>query len=187
MKLLNIGIDSWIIQDGNYDDFVVGQETKFALEFYPISIKPSDCKSVSAIELNANQYKICGQIIYCTERVWVLDFGFLAFQETAPPKFARKGSWIEGEIYLSIDPFFYFEYLKKLPNMPFLTYDFRVEQIFLETTPWIENYDVTSGKKIITRDARLESFQEVLRTNAWYDDNQHGSYILKCLPVDKSI
>jgi hypothetical protein len=28
-----VGLDSWIVQDGNYPDFVTGQRTDFALEF----------------------------------------------------------------------------------------------------------------------------------------------------------
>jgi hypothetical protein len=34
-RLIHVGLFSWIIQDGNYDDFEVGQAAKFALEFYP--------------------------------------------------------------------------------------------------------------------------------------------------------
>jgi hypothetical protein len=30
-----IHLDSWIIQDGNYDDFSGGQDAAFAVEFYP--------------------------------------------------------------------------------------------------------------------------------------------------------
>lgn len=135
MNSLNIGIDSWIIQDGNYDDFEIGQESKFAIEFYPISLKSSDCRSKSLTELNFNRYKICAQIIFCNKEVWVLDFGFMAFQEIEPPKFTAKDIWVEGEIYLGIDPFFYFEYLNKVPDMPCLTYDFKIEEILLETTP----------------------------------------------------
>ena len=34
MEKINVGLSSWIIQDGNYEDFAVGQEQRFALEFY---------------------------------------------------------------------------------------------------------------------------------------------------------
>ena len=40
MELLNVGLDAWIIQDGNYADFRVGEEQDFALEFYPILLNP---------------------------------------------------------------------------------------------------------------------------------------------------
>ena len=32
-SLIQVGLASWIIQDGNYGDFTVGQQAKFALEF----------------------------------------------------------------------------------------------------------------------------------------------------------
>lgn len=35
MKLeLTIGLPGWTLQDGNYDDFVVGTNRRFAIEFY---------------------------------------------------------------------------------------------------------------------------------------------------------
>jgi hypothetical protein len=34
MRTLQIGLSSWIIQDGNYEEFEVGREYRFALEFY---------------------------------------------------------------------------------------------------------------------------------------------------------
>lgn len=179
MESLYVGTESWIIQDGNYGDFVVGEETNFALEFHPISLKSSDCKSSFFTELNFNRYKICGQVICSLEGVWVLDFGLLAYQKINPPKFADKGNWVEGEIYLGIDPFSYFEYLKKIPEIPSLTYNFRIEKIFMETTPWIEK-----PGKILTRDIEKESFKEVTETNAWIDDNGNANYILKCLLIN---
>lgn len=180
MRTLNVGVDSWIIQDGNYDDFVVGQKTKFALEFYPVLLKSSDHNSKSFTELSFNRYKICGQIICSLENVWVLDFGILAYQEIKPPDYAKQGNWVEGEIYLGIDPFFYFEYLKKVPEIPYLTYNLKIQQIYLETTPWIKKSD-----NIIARATGKESFKLTSETNAWVDDNGHASYILKCLIIEE--
>jgi hypothetical protein len=186
MKLPNIGIDSWIIQDGNYREFSVGQEAQFALEFYPRSLKPSACESPAAIHLRASRYRICGQVIYRTDAVWVLDMGFLAYQEGQPPGYAAEGSWVEGEIYLGIDPFMYVERLKNMSDMPQLTYGFRVERIFLETTPWLtESND--SGRPTMTRDEQKESYREVARTDAWSDDNGHAHYVLECVLMDGGI
>jgi hypothetical protein len=33
-------VDSWIIQDGNYPDFAVGDEARFALEFAGSGLRP---------------------------------------------------------------------------------------------------------------------------------------------------
>ena len=38
MNTFQIELAAWIIQDGNHDDFSVGQEAKFVLEFYPRSL-----------------------------------------------------------------------------------------------------------------------------------------------------
>lgn len=177
MDSLNIGLSSWIIQDGNYNDFSVGQKTEFALEFYPREMKASHCTTPSATHVKAYIYRICAQVVYRTSDVWVLDMGFLAYKEMEPPRFAKKGSWVEGEFCLGIDPFMYFEYLKNRPEMPSLTYRFRIDQIFLQTTPWIE----IPEQKMIVRDEQHESFVEVAETNAWGDDNGHADYILKCV------
>jgi hypothetical protein len=78
MESLYVGVSAWIIQDGNYADFRVGQKMEFALEFYTVSLKVSGRRSKSAERIKASQYKICGQVIYQSKTVWVLDAGFLA-------------------------------------------------------------------------------------------------------------
>jgi len=186
MESLNIGVAAWIIQDGNYGDFSVGQKAKFALEFYPHSLilSPKDSKSVT--HLKASVYQVCAQVIYRTNEVWVLDTGFLAYQEAKPPRDAQVGSWVEGQMYVGIDPFFYFEGLNKLPGMPALTYSFRVEQISLETTPWIKSQD-EFGREVMSRDDRQETYREVSETDAWNDDGGNAHYILKCICIEDSI
>jgi len=181
---LNIGVDSWIIQDGNYGEFTLGQKTQFALEFCPHSLKSSDCISRLVTHLKASRYQICAQVVYCTKSVWVLDMGFLAYQESQPPRYATRGSWVEGEIYLGIDPFMYFEQLKNLSGMPSLVYGFRIEQIFLETTPWLSKSD-ESGRTMMVRNEQNESYREVPKTDAWNDDDGHAHYVLNCVSVDR--
>jgi hypothetical protein len=184
MGSLNIGVDAWIIQDGNYGDFTVGQKAQFALEFYPHSLKSSNRKSPSSTYLKASRYQICGQVVYRTKSVWVLDAGFLAYQESPPPRYATKGSWVEGEIYLGVDPFMYFEHLKNMSGMPSLAYSFRIEQIFLETTPWLTKTDESGRPVMMVRDERKESHREVAETDAWNDDGGHAHYVLKCASMD---
>ena len=186
MEPLDIGVDSWIIQDGNYGDFTAGQEAEFALEFYPHSLKASVCRLASAKRINGSLYDICGHVVHSTESVWVLDVGLLAYQECQPPEFGSAGSWVEGRVYLGIDPFMYFESLKSTPGMPFLTCRFRVEQILLETTRWITKVD-ESGVKTMTRDEQAQSYRQVSQTDAWNDDDGNAHYILRCILVDRHI
>lgn len=114
----------------------------------------------------------------------MLDMGFLAYQESQPPRYATRGSWVEGEIYLGIDPFMYFEQLKNLSGMPSLVYGFRIEQIFLETTPWLSKSD-ESGRTMMVRNEQNESYREVPKTDAWNDDDGHAHYVLNCVSVDR--
>jgi hypothetical protein len=125
MESIYVGVDAWIIQDGNYADFNNGQKLGFALEFHPAFLKVSDCRSKSAEHINSSRYKVCGQVIYRSKTVWVLDAGFLAFLSSKPPKYAKKGTWVEGEVQIGIDPFMFFESLNKMPGMPSLTYGLR--------------------------------------------------------------
>ena len=104
MTSLNVGVDSWIIQDGNYPDFVVGQHASFALEFYPQTLKPSQSKSVGFTNVKGSRYRIRGQVVFCQVGVWVLNTGFLAYQQSEPPDYVSQGSWVEGEVHLGIDP-----------------------------------------------------------------------------------
>jgi hypothetical protein len=97
-----------------------------------------------------------------------------------------SGSWVEGEIYLGIDPFMYFEGLKNQAGMPSLTYSFRIGEILLETTPWLTRSD-ESGRTIMVRDDQNESYREVAETDAWNDNSGNAHYILKCFSIDGRI
>lgn len=54
MSTFFIGLDSWIIQDGNYGDFHRGQEATFAVEFHPerVALSRVHKPSVERIEPN---------------------------------------------------------------------------------------------------------------------------------------
>jgi len=182
MEILHVGIDSWIIQDGNYSDFRVGEAAKFALEFYPQSIEASHERQVSRDHLFGSRYRVCCKVIYTAKNVWVVDFGFMAYQNQPPPRVASKSKWLQAEIYVGIDPFFYFEELHALPNMPSLKYDFRIREILVETTPWLTSKD-GQERTILTRDESRRSFTPVAETNAWGDDQGHAHYILECEPI----
>lgn len=114
----------------------------------------------------------------------MIDFGIMAYEKRTPPPFAKVGTWIDGEINLGIDPFFFFEDLHKQPGMPAQQYDWRIERILLETTPWLCTKRPEGGT-LMERDKSKESFREVERTNAWEDDERRGSYELECEKIGK--
>lgn len=179
--MLHVGVSSWIVQDGNYGDFAVGQQARFALEFYPPNgLRRAAEGPMSAEHLGASRYRIHGRVGFVGPGVWAIDTGlFVAFEERQPPDHAKVGGWVEGEVYLGIDPFFYFEYLHRIDGIPPLTYTWQVRAIMRETTPWVEAKD-PQGRLYRTRDGARESFVPVSETRAWDDDGGHGHYVLGC-------
>lgn len=182
MPVLHIGLDSWIIQDGNYEDFTTGGSYRFALEFHPHKIAPSttvgDSFALSLQHTIGATHEALGKVVRVAISSWVIDFGVPALQNSAPPSWAQSGVFVTGRVYLGIHPFFYLEELKDEPGMPNLLRDWLVRRIFLETTPWIESTDA-GGRKIMTRADIPRSFVEVRRTDAWKDDGGHAHYVLE--------
>jgi len=178
-----IGLSSWIIQDGNFADFETGRKAKFALEFFPQSVRLSDVTSKSAIRRDAAKYEINGEIVLLAAKVWVLDFGIRAFQNSAPPTGVSAGQFVAAEIYLGIDPFYYIEELFTLPGMPPLIYSWKVNSIAQETAPLIESLK-PSGQKVLIRDKNKLGYKTIPKTDAWKDDDGHGEYVLTCERLD---
>ncbi|MBI5432136.1 MAG: hypothetical protein HZA52_04820 [Planctomycetes bacterium] len=177
----HIGLAAWIIQDGNYEDFEVGREYRFALEFYPhdVVVAP-DASSIPRLAHVGNaRHDAVGTIVFCSDAAWVVDFGVLAFQEAKPPSWAKPGTVVSGRFYLGVAPFFYFERLKEVRGMPDLFRQWFIRRILLETTPWKEESD-PHGRKFRTRDSSRESFIEVPATDAWKHDGGSGHYVLEC-------
>lgn len=144
----NIAVSSWIIHDGNYRDFQCGQVAEFALEFHPHKIGIVSPSKKNARHIRDSEYEIIGEVVYVADGVWVIDFGILAFHQDSPPQDSRPkeikiGSFIAGEIYLGIDPFFYFESLFKMIGMPPLIYTWqvnRVERQIAEAWPFHDDF-----------------------------------------------
>lgn len=179
--MLHVGLEAWIIQDGNYSEFEVGREYRFALEFYPHDVvaAPAASSSSRLTHIGNALYEAVGTIVFCIDSAWVIDFGVPAFQDAKPPNWAKPGTSVRGRFYLGVDPFFYFERLKNEKGIPNLFRQWFVRRIMLETTPWREETD-PHGRKVFTRDFTRESFIDVSSTDAWNHDSGRGYYILEC-------
>ena len=177
---IEVGLSSWIIQDGNYGDFTVGQHARFALEFGVLDgWKRAAEGPLSAENLGASRYRVRARVAFVADGVSVIDAGaFMAFREGGHDGM-QLGELVEGLVYLGIDPFFYFEGLYKTPGMPPLSYQWLIREIQLETTPWRDG-KLPNGARIRERDDSKESFTPVAATNAWHDDGGNGHYILRC-------
>jgi hypothetical protein len=183
MDTINVSLASWIIQDGNYGDFEAGQNYCFALEYYaPQPLERAKFGSRMIKRASAYRYDVCGQVLYCTEEVCVIDFGLRAYHEE-PKEVVRVGEWLRGRIHLGIDSFSYFETFKDYPGMPNLFYRFHVSTILLESTPWVRNrYE--EYPNYIERDQTREGFVPVARTDALKDDDGNADYILQCQIIE---
>jgi hypothetical protein len=137
---LVVGLDSWIIQDGNYRNFAQDTNAAFALEFYasfPLE-EVESARAPALVHVEDAQYDVLGQVVHVADDWWVIDVGVLAFREEKPPANVRQGSWLRGMIFIGIDPFFYFERLAHQPGAPALVYDWEIERIEVQTAPFIE-------------------------------------------------
>lgn len=178
-----VGLSAWIIQDGNYGDFRCRGRAEFALEFYFHNFQPSSSSERRSRWLCASKYAVNAEVIFVAKRCIVIDFGVRAYRETEPPKSIGKGSWLQAEIDLGVDPFFYFEDLAHVNGMPPLIYSWRINKIGVETAPFIETVD-TQGTRLMVRDQSKSAFQEIQQTDAWNDDEGHGEYVLDCTLMD---
>ncbi|MYM66476.1 hypothetical protein GTP45_06450 [Pseudoduganella sp. FT55W] len=174
---IRIGMNSWIIKDGNYGDFSVGDKNTFALEFCGGGFTKSEKRAIKLELIKNSCYRFCGKVIYVRPNVWVIDVGVKAFWESSPPEFISVGDWIEGEIFLGIDPFFYKDYLYKEDGIQNLSYSWAIKRIERNATPWLMTLNPRGGK-LLTRDDRQEHWVDTNSTDAWEDDNGRADYVL---------
>jgi hypothetical protein len=180
MEALHIGVSPWIIQDGNYGDFAVGDEVSFALEFYSEGgLHTSGSSSIQAEHVSDSIYRITAEVVHAEPSWWVIDFGLRCFREETPPAGVRVGDRLEGQVYLGIDPFFYFEYLHALAGAPPLVYEWQIDQIYRTTAPTVLSPD----HRVLIPDRAREVRTSIDRTDAWHDEggqSMHVDYVLHC-------
>jgi hypothetical protein len=175
-----VGLDSWIIQDGNYPDLVSGQHVEFALEFSSRGgLKLLEGAREPRVRwIDGSNYEVTAQIVHDKPNAQVLDFGILAFHFVGienPTYQPRIGAWVTGEIDLSVDPFFYFDQLAHEEGFPALIYSWTIQEILQKSgdeSPHIDAGPVQAGM--------LQNYVSIARTDAWGDVNTLPSYLLRC-------
>lgn len=186
--LWEISLDPWIIRDGNYPDFRVGQKSSFAVEFHSkqdpiVTDQPSRCVSLGNADYNA-----IGVVRFVSKDVWVVEYGgMLTYTTEKPPRRLVSGKRVSGRITLGLDSFDYFESLHALPGMPPLIYHWRIREIIMETAPFEERISANGYKYYVRDESRLRR-EAVSDTNAWSEDCELASYVLHCerLPIPPS-
>lgn len=183
MDVWEIGLSSWIIQDGNYPDFTKGQEAEFALHAAAGEIVTTPGPEKAIKKLDGCQYEMTGQVTFVKQGLWVIDFGLQAFdefQKPEPPNELQVGAFVTGPFYVEIDPFFYFERGAKILGVPPLVYTWRIQQILMQTAPFIE-----TAPRTFERDPKAWGWTEIEQTNAWEDDGSHAEYLLRCQLLER--
>jgi hypothetical protein len=185
-SIWEIGLGAWIIQDGNYPDFAVGNTVEFAVEFYqqPGTAVEACESEVCARQLTENNYAVVAKKVLATEDVTVLDIGILVYRDgpLQVPE-AAGGNRLRTELGLSVDPYFYFERLSQDANVPALIYTWQIISILRQTAPFVEavaDSGPYAGHKMKSRDVSKLAYEEIERTDAWRDDDGFGEYILRC-------
>lgn len=180
---LRIGLSSWVIQDGNYADFEQGQTAAFALEFFapePLAaVSPDTPLERSLTYRRGNAYDLVADVAFIGRHWCVLDAGYRLFSGIDAPGDWTLGLTVRGAVEVSVDPFFYFEDFSKAPRAPPLIYDWRIDRIELETTPWVR-----ASEAVPHRDRSRPSWRDIPRTDAWNDDGGHAEYLLTCTLLD---
>lgn len=176
---LKIALNAWIIQDGNYGEFDVGDVAAFAIEFYTDlnaaeMVAPAPAEPTIFHVANAT-YRVACPIVHLAPDWWVVDIGLPIYHSGAAPRGAALGRWLQGEISLGIDPFFYFERLAKAPDSPALIFDWSVDAIDIQTAPFIEK-----APGLMARDPARRGWRQIARTDAWHDDGGNAEYLLHC-------
>ncbi|QNN53749.1 hypothetical protein [Nocardioides mesophilus] len=175
-----VGLDSWIVQDGNYRDFVTGERAEFALEFASRGglrlLEGVHRASVRWIE--GSQYEVTAQIVHDKPNAHVLDLGVLAYHFIGiedPMHQPRIGAWVTGEVNLSVDPFFYFDQLAHEEGFPALIYTWTVQEILQKVGQGAPHIEAAEFRDDTSRD-----FVRIEKTDVWGDVSTSPSYLLRC-------
>jgi hypothetical protein len=183
----NIGLAAWIIQDGNYPDFVAGETAEFAIEYHrPPGTVVEVCElDVSAKLVSDNSYSVVAERVWTKDGIILLDIGIFVYRQSkAQPATPEPHKRFKTEINLAVDPFHYFEAIGKGHETLPLVYTWRINSVLRQTAPFIETISKYGGK-LRTRDQSKLGYEKIPKTDAWHDDDGNGSYILQCdlLPV----
>ena len=177
---LEIYLARWIIEDGNYDDFCVGEQRKFALECWASTPLRKSAENVMALRVQSgHSYDVTGKLVFTSDGIWVIDCGAFAYSERVSEieSGCRVGDFVQGNLRFGVDPFLYFEQRYKIPGIPPLICEWQVNSIEQDTTPYILSNDA----RTYVRDESQRSHQSVRGTaKSLIIPDQGPEFILYC-------
>lgn len=69
------------------------------------------------------------------------------------------GDFVRGDLKFGVDPFFYFEQHYKIPHIPPLVYEWQINSIVQDTTPYV----LSDDGRTYMRDESRPSYQARVR------------------------
>ncbi|MEP7379233.1 MAG: hypothetical protein ABI725_06665 [Chloroflexota bacterium] len=176
-----IGLEGWVIPDGNYDDFAVGQKRHFAEQLWSMEgLSASRDRTKRAVLRPDRRYELNGHVVYRSRAVSVIDFGLLGYVDENV-KIDPDADSIAGTVYLGVDPFFYADDFAKQLGVPAAIYSWAVKEIWAETGPMISvRRGLLRRVAYVQRDPRRLSWLPVNSTSDGPGDGTWGSFILRC-------
>lgn len=177
---LKISLARWIIEDGNYADFCVGENRRFALEFWASSpLTRTTENSISLREQSGHSYDVVSKLLFASDVVRVIDCGVLAYSEWngEVEDGCKIGDFVRGNLRFGVDPFPYLGTHSKIPGIPPLIYEWQVNSIDEDTTPFVLSED----GRTYTRDESQRSHQAVRSTSQdVITPNRAPEFVLYC-------
>jgi hypothetical protein len=182
-----ISINSWVIQDGNYPDFAIGERRRFALAFFETDLVRVDAAAPSARSIGDGQYRVTAKVVVAAKDFVMLDVGLLAYTSGALAT-ANDGAWLAGRISLEVDPYDYFENHAGKRAVPAAVHTWTITGIWLQTAPFVaasaedlKRYPAVGiSGNLLVRDSKRLGWSSLERTDAWADDDGHAEYLLRC-------
>jgi hypothetical protein len=169
-----VGIQAWVIQDGNYDEFLVGRRYDFQVEGLPLMVEQSEVGEVPQVRhVERGRHEFSGAVLkFLGHGAWVIDFGVYCYGDAPLPKGLRIGDALAGAVsFFLSSPAVYEQAFES--EAPFRTYSWRVEGIRRETAPLVEE------GRVRRRDLAKAGYVGVQATNALADDPA-AFYLLDC-------
>jgi hypothetical protein len=167
-----VGLASWVLADGNYEDFAVGEARDFALEFHASGLATAGQTSRRA-DRAGDGYEVEAAVVLAGPRLAVIDFGLSAYTELPPPGLIA-GSFVRGHVDLAVDPFFYFETHGFRRDVPPLIYSWTITGMWWQTAPFV------LGVRGWERDAAQRSWASIDRTDEAPPNLGGNEFLLRC-------
>ena len=132
-----VHLPSWIIQDGNYSDFAVGERRRFALEFHSDDLAEVAPGVRTAVSLGEGRYEVAATVECAMPEVTLIDIGgLIAYCDSGQPS-APVGTWLTGQVLLSVDCYSYYEIHAQHREVPPAVYSWTVTGLWRQTAPYI--------------------------------------------------